>query len=255
MPDLDSAVRTYAERRPLVVASDFDGVLAPLVGDPMAARALPESLDALREMAALDSVTVALVSGRDLTTLRTLTGISEDEPIVLVGSHGAQSSEPALVAAEFDAAAERRLSRAEDAITAVTARHPGSRVEGKPTGVVLHTRGMTPEAETAALADAEQSVADVDGVVVLTGKSILEVQSVDVSKGAALQALSEHTGSRGTIYFGDDVTDETAFEMLAGDDANVTVKVGDGDTAARFRIADPASVAATLTTLAALLTR
>lgn len=255
MSGLTETLREYAERSPLVVASDFDGVLAPLVGDPMAARALPGSLAALRAMAGLDGVTVALVSGRDLTTLRALTGIADDEPIVLIGSHGAQSSDPALVAAEFDAAAERRLAEAERAIGPVAARHPGSRLEGKPTGVVLHTRGMAPGAEAAALADAQEAAAAVDGAQVLAGKSILEVQAVDVSKGAALQTLSQQIGAAATIYFGDDVTDETAFEMLADDPANVTVKVGEGDTAARFRVADPEEVGVALTTLQGLLAR
>lgn len=255
MTDLTTALRTYADRSPLVVASDFDGVLAPIVADPMAARALPASLAALRALAERDAVTVALVSGRDLSTLRHLTGITEDEPIVLIGSHGAQASDLQLVAAEFDAAAQQRLDAAESIIAAVAARHPGARVEGKPTGVVLHTRGMPAEQEEAALRDAQEQAASLDDVVAIAGKSIFEVQVVDVSKGVALQSLSQLRGAAATIYFGDDVTDETAFEALADNPANVTIKVGDGDTAAGFRVADPQAVAETLTTLSDLLTR
>lgn len=249
MTDLETALREFADRSPLVVASDFDGVLAPLVDDPMASRALPESMVALRAMSQLAGVTVALVSGRDLSTLRHLTGVAEQEPIVLVGSHGAQASDPDLVAAEFDPAAERRLTLAEDAMAQVAARHPGLRMEGKPTGVVLHSRGMRADAEAAALADAHAAVAPIADVVVLAGKNILEVQAVNVSKGVALQTLSAQNGSAATIYFGDDVTDETAFETLAAEPANVTVKVGAGPTAARFRVDDPAAVAVTLAML------
>lgn len=255
MSELTQALQSYAERSPLVVASDFDGVLAPIVADPMAARPLPASMAALRALADRDGVTVALVSGRDLSTLRHLTGITEDEPIVLIGSHGAQSSDPQLIAAEFDAAAQQRLDAAEAIIAAVAARHPGTRVEGKPTGVVLHTRGLPTEQEDSALADAQEQAAALTDVVVIAGKSILEVQVVDVSKGAALQALSQARGAAATIYFGDDLTDETAFKALSDDPANVTIKVGDGDTAAAFRVADPAAVAETLTTLSGLLTR
>ncbi|MFC6715293.1 trehalose-phosphatase [Branchiibius cervicis] len=255
MTDLTAALKEYAARSPLVVASDFDGVLAPIVADPMAARALPSSLAALRALADLDQVTVALVSGRDLSTLRHLTGLAEDEPIVLIGSHGAQSSDPQLIAAEFDAAARQRLDAAEAVIAGVAAAHPGSRVEGKPTGVVLHTRGMPAEQEVAALRDAREKAAALEDVVVIAGKSILEVQVVDVSKGAALQALSTSRDAAATLYLGDDLTDETAFEALSGDPANVTIKVGDGDTAAAFRVADPQGVAETLTTLTGVLAR
>ena len=95
----------------------------------------------------------------------------------------------------------------------------------------------------------------VDDVVAIAGKSIFEVQVVDVSKGVALQALSQTRGAAATIYFGDDLTDETAFQTLSDNPANVTVKVGDGNTAAAFRVADPQAVAETLTTLSGLLTR
>ncbi|PWJ26579.1 trehalose 6-phosphatase [Branchiibius hedensis] len=254
MSDLTDALQAYAARSPLVVASDFDGVLAPIVADPMAARPLADSMSALRALAGRADVTVALASGRDLSTLRHLTGITEDEPIVLIGSHGAQASDAQLIAAEFDAAAQQRLDAAEALIAAVAARHPGTRIEGKPTGVVLHTRGMPLEQEDAALRDAQEQGATLDDVIVIPGKSILEIQVVDVSKGAALQALSHSRGAAATIYFGDDLTDETAFEALAPDPANVTVKVGEGDTAAGFRVADPPAVTEALTALAAALT-
>ena len=39
--DLDGALRALAARRPLLLASDYDGVLAPLVGDPSAATPMP----------------------------------------------------------------------------------------------------------------------------------------------------------------------------------------------------------------------
>lgn len=255
MSDLTAALQAYAARSPLVVASDFDGVLAPIVADPMAARPLPSSLAALRELAGRNDVTVALVSGRDLSTLRHLTGITEDESIVLIGSHGAQATDPQLIAAEFDAAAQQRLDRAEALIAGVAAAHPGSRIEGKPTGVVLHTRGMPADQEQAALRDAQKQAASLEDVVAIAGKSIFEVQVVNVSKGVALQALSQSRRAAATIYWGDDLTDETAFKTLADDPANVTIKVGDGPTAAGFRVADPQAVAETLTTLSGLLAR
>jgi trehalose 6-phosphate phosphatase len=45
-------------------------------------------------------------------------------------------------------------------------------------------------------------------------------------------------------YFGDDVTDEDAFRALGPRD--VTVKVGDGETAARFRVEHPEDAAEAL---------
>ena len=42
-PALDAALRAFAARPSVLVALDFDGVLAPIVDDPAAARALPAS--------------------------------------------------------------------------------------------------------------------------------------------------------------------------------------------------------------------
>ena len=50
------------------------------------------------------------------------------------------------------------------------------------------------------------------------------------------------------LYAGDDVTDEHAFDALH--DADVTVKVGHGTTAARYRVDDPDALVAALATLA-----
>ena len=54
----------------LLVATDFDGVLAPFEADPMDAAPLPGTIDTLRALAALPHVHVAVVSGLDLDTRR-----------------------------------------------------------------------------------------------------------------------------------------------------------------------------------------
>ena len=56
----------------------------------------------------------------------------------------------------------------------------------------------------------------------------------------------------GVLYAGDDVTDERAFAILDDDAGDVTIKVGEGPTIARHRLADPEAIAAMLTILASL---
>ena len=46
----------------LLVACDYDGTLAPIVADPTAAKPLPESVHALRSLAALPATTTAVIS-------------------------------------------------------------------------------------------------------------------------------------------------------------------------------------------------
>ena len=48
----------FARRGDVLVASDFDGVLAPFVLDPMDARAQPGTLESLTSLAALPATTL-----------------------------------------------------------------------------------------------------------------------------------------------------------------------------------------------------
>ncbi|NHN55545.1 trehalose-phosphatase [Calidifontibacter sp. DB0510] len=250
MTALSSALASFAGTGRVLVASDFDGVLAPLVMRPDDARALPQSLSALRSLAGMPDTAVAIVSGRDLATLRTLTGLTEDDPIVLIGSHGGEPAVPLPIEARLDAAAQERLARATAYLEQVAGRHPGTRLEHKPANVVLHTRGLSEEAAAAAAADGMAITQAHPDVHVMAGKSIVEAGVLDVNKGVALTALAQRVGAEATLYLGDDVTDETAFAVLPP--PNLTVKVGPGKTAATQRIPDPEAVASLLADLADL---
>lgn len=249
-PTLAAALEAAADTQSLLVATDFDGVLAPFERDPMAVRPLPGSIDLLRALAALPRVEVAVVSGRDLGTLSSLTGVAEDEPIVLIGSHGAESSSPAVTAAMGAAAvtsadAARLATLSAEVTTLLAERHPAARVEHKTGAVVVHTRGLDPEIAEAAIADARALALTHPGVRVLKGKSVLELSVSHADKGSAVSALARARGATARIYFGDDVTDEDVFVRLTRPE-DVTVKVGPGSTAARYRVEDGAAVVDTL---------
>jgi trehalose 6-phosphate phosphatase len=231
--ELVAAIDEFVSAATVLVASDFDGVLAPLVLDPMASRPLPGTIESLEGLAGLPSTYAAVVSGRDLATLTQLTGLAGSD-VTRIGSHGGESS------AADAAAALTHDQRAElDAVTAeleeVTAAHSGAGLEHKPAAVVLHTRRMADEASAR---DAEAAALEVTGrhtgLHVLHGKHVVEVSVVRADKGTALVALRDEVGADAVAYLGDDVTDEDAFRALGAGD--LTVKVGSGDTAARFRV-------------------
>ena len=72
----------------LLVVSDYDGTVAPIVTDPAAARPLREAVVALRNLAALPQTHVAVVSGRALRDLAAISGLPPE--VHLVGSHGSE---------------------------------------------------------------------------------------------------------------------------------------------------------------------
>ena len=235
-PRLVSAVHELISRRPVLLALDFDGVLAPLVDEPSAARALPGTLDLLTALAGRDGVHVALVSGRALADLRAVAEVPAGSRLLLVGSHG---SEVDGAVTDLDDAASQRLGALRSAFEAIAAAHPGVHVETKPAGVVLHTRRAARD-HAAAAAAAALAVANQPGSHLTQGKEVVEVSVVEAGKGVALDQLRSSLGARGVLYAGDDVTDENAFAALRPGD--VGIKVGDGETAAAHRLPDPTAV-------------
>lgn len=251
--DLRSALAAFAARPRVLVAVDFDGTLAPIVTDPLQARALPGGLEALREATALRGVSTAVVSGRDLATLEMLTGIGPDDGITLIGSHGAQTNrgDPAELvsaagAALLDEAAAALLATLRDELEAIRSRNPSVRLEYKPAAVVLHTRGVVPSAAEAATKAAHEAGRRHTGVHVLSGKEVVELSVSAADKGSALADLARASRSDATLYVGDDVTDERAFAALHPLSGDLTVKAGAGETVAVQRVPDPEAVVALL---------
>ncbi len=240
-PGLDAALRAFAQRPTVLVATDFDGVLAPFVLDPLDARPQEGTVETLTALAAMPGTHAAIVSGRDLETLTRLSG-TEGSAIGRIGGHGAQTSRALTWHLDDDAAA--LLDRLPDLLAPLLADHPGVRLEHKPTAVVVHTRGLPAEQARAAEDAAEALGSSTDGLSVLRGKHVVELGVVHADKGSALRALAEELGADAVLYLGDDVTDEHAFEVMAPPD--VSIKVGEGATAAAHRVSGPSKVPAVL---------
>lgn len=234
--DLTHALDAAAATERLLVTSDFDGTLAPIVNDPADARPLPAAAEALAALADLDATTVALISGRALAVLRDLSGAPAT--VHLVGSHGA----------EFDngfahPVDDALLSRIVDELRAIAATRPGVTVETKPASVALHVRNASAADGDAALAEARAAAQSWDAHPT-EGKAVLEFAVVTTDKGEAVDILRAQSDATAVVFLGDDVTDEKAFRRMR--DGDVGVKVGPGDTLAAYRIGSPDDVAAAL---------
>ena len=247
MTALDEAVRALAAAPRLLVALDFDGVLAPIVPVPADARPLPAAAAAIDALAALPDTTVALVSGRGLANLTAVSGFGP--PVHLIGSHGGEFADTDGAGSMLDDAARARLGRLSAELRELVAGEPGVTLEDKPAGVAVHVRNAERAVAARVLDAVRAGPASRAGVATTPGKEVLDLAVLEVSKGSALDRLRERIGADAVFFAGDDVTDETAFARLRPGDLGV--KVGDGDTAAEHRVADPEAVAALLEDLVA----
>ncbi|WP_203138222.1 trehalose-phosphatase [Microbacterium sp. JZ31] len=255
-PAWTTEVQDIARTERLLVALDFDGVMAPLGDDPMAVRALPETTAAVQRLVTLPDTVVAFVSGRQLADLRVIGEHTDDSAVWLAGSHGAEHWRPSGVRlatedvtvgddAERASGADALVADAERAIDGI----PGAWIEVKAYGFALHTR-LSAEADAArAQAVADALVAErAPGWRRRTGKNIIEYAWRHEGKDTAVARLRAETGATAVLFAGDDVTDEDALRTLG--EGDLGIRVGDGETAARVRVADPLELAELLTALA-----
>jgi trehalose 6-phosphate synthase/phosphatase len=190
----------------------------------------------LRDLANCAGVSVALVSGRTADFLeKHLGGLG----VTLVGEHGFRwlpggTGEWDLfyphVNTEWKAAIREHLEQA----ALLT---PGTHVEEKQSALVWHYRKAEPEFgqwRARGLLEELTSMAANLPVTVHHGQKIVEISSVQVSKGAAVDHLLREWKCDVALVAGDDQTDET---MIAWPPKALisSVKVGKGPTRAPYR--------------------
>jgi trehalose-phosphatase len=232
-PELRATIARIARVPQLLVACDYDGTLAPLVDDPTAARPLPESVAAIRALAALPQTLVAVVSGRALRDLATLSRLPSE--VHLVGSHGSEFDVGFVERLPSDLVEIRARLKAE--LRRIIANQPGVRLESKPASVAVHVRAAEPDVAARVVEAVRSGPATWPGVHVKNGKQVVELSVMATHKGTALEQLRSQLSASAVLFLGDDVTDEDGFATLRGPD--VGIKIGVGDTVAPYRVDAP----------------
>lgn len=245
-PELLSAIRHIALTEHLLVALDFDGTMSPLVDHADDARPLPRSATAFAGLAALPRTTTALISGRALASLRSVA--SPPDETLLIGSHGAEAwLGPGSSTLSLEPEQRELLADVRTILEDIVELAPGTLLEDKPAGVVLHTRLAADDVAEDAVAAASAALQGRPGVFLKNGKRVLETSVVNASKGEGVTFLRQAMGATAVIFAGDDATDEDALGRLVVGD--VGIKVGLDFTQAQFRVEAPVHVAEVLEVL------
>jgi len=226
----DSIRRLVNGRRPLLVVSDFDGTLSPIVLEPTAARIVPAARAALRRLARLaeerpERVRVVVLSGR---AARDVAGRVRVGGVAYHGNHGIEAGTLArrgraeLLEVASDAVLEPFVPGA-TALGRAVARELGSPpwlfVEDKGPSVAFHFRqAPDPERARAALLEAitavETEVGD-HGLAAIDGRRVIEFRPAEAGgKGTAVKRLIERERPGAVLVMGDDRTDAEAFEAV-----------------------------------------
>ncbi len=229
--------------RPLLLAWDVDGTLAPITADPTATAVPKHVVTLLDELGCVPDVEVALVTGRDVDTLQmlapvqrawravqhgailyaplTLSPDATSEPDVTVSGNpigqenniapGAEVWRVPLPPSEQVIALEAFIAWAQDQLVTL-----GAGLETKFGSAAVHVRQMmeTQPHQAREVLTCALEYALEHSLPVRQGRALIEVDLMCGNKGDALQKLVEVTGARGVSYCGDDWTDVPALERV-----------------------------------------
>jgi len=235
-----------AARRALLL--DYDGTLVPFVEDPKQARPDAELMDLLRGLGASGGNEVAIVSGRPRRELEEWFG---QLPVSLVAEHGVWVRPQGGEWRMLKALTAEWKERVRPILQAYVDRLPGALLEEKEFSLAWHYRGADPEQasrHSRELLDALAGFARNIGVRVLEGNKVLEVRNTGVSKGTAAVEWLGSLEADFVLAIGDDRTDEDLFRALPT--TAYSVRVGLGETAARYYVKSHTAVRRLLGALA-----
>lgn len=202
--DTIEVLRKLASARgPLLVATDLDGTLAPIVKQASSARVPAATLAVLERLST--AARVAVITGRDLNTARRMVSC---DGVVVVGSHGLEASLEHPLLPEVDRIGlDAALEQVEQQVISLV---PSAylHVERKAISTAFHYR-QRPELEEP-LRKALSNLPP--GLRLREGRMVLEVlPDARGGKDLALRALCSHFRAKSLMVMGDDLTDVGMF--------------------------------------------
>jgi trehalose 6-phosphate phosphatase len=212
---LEAILRSPAET---LVASDFDGTLAPIVEDPEQAYADPNAIAALGRLGERVAA-IVVITGRPARTavrlgrFREVAGLNS---MIVLGQYGVERWEAANDEYRLPPNPEQISAVADELPTILDSLGLGqARIEDKGRAIAVHTRSLPdPKGAFATLGGPLADLADRYGLMLTPGKNVWEIRVRGIDKGATLRALVAETAARQLIFAGDDLGDLPAFHAV-----------------------------------------
>ncbi|WP_193212065.1 bifunctional alpha,alpha-trehalose-phosphate synthase (UDP-forming)/trehalose-phosphatase [Luteolibacter marinus] len=223
--------------RKLGLFLDYDGTLRDFVDVPDHAVPDPDLPGLIRDLAAVGNISLAVVSGRPSTFLeKHLGGLGA----TLVGEHGYRwldggSGDWQLFNPHVNTEWKHSIREHLEQVCLLT---PGTHMEEKQSALVWHYRKADPEFgawRARGLLDELTGMAANLPVTVHHGQKIVEISSLQVSKGVAVEHFIKEWNCSLALVAGDDQTDETMIALEPEGVEFFAVKVGKGSTRATYR--------------------
>jgi len=224
----------YTTAKNKLILLDYDGTLISYKALPEKATPSEPLLYLLQKLSSKPNTKLALVSGRSSSSIDNLL---PGQQFDIVAEHGAMlkhNNQWSYLVKE-ETKWKETVSKVMSIFTALC---PGSFIEEKQFGLAWHYRNCI---EQDGIYFSRQLISELKNpaaefhLKVTDGKKVVEVNSIHINKGNAVQYFINTVSYDYILCIGDDRTDEDMFRVLFDNSNAYTIKVGEGDTLAKYK--------------------
>ena len=221
------------EAKHILLLTDYDGTLTPIVGRPELANLPQRAKQSLQLLAENPHLTLGIISGRTLEDLQEKVGI---EGIIYVGNHGLEIEGPGITYVNPVAGkAGPILSSLSEELSKALSGIKGAWMDNKGLTLSLHYR-FVDEAQIEEMSEIfheaiKASLASGEVQIIMSKKAYDIKPTVDWDKGEAAAFIAKRISKKEplTVYLGDDVTDYDGFRTV-DENGGISIYVGEENT-------------------------
>jgi trehalose-phosphatase len=242
LPEIDRLVEGGNQ---ILLVTDFDGTLCPLVDFPRNVVVPKMIIESLDHLCSAPRIAIAVISGRALEDLMSRLPL----PVILAGNHGLAIRAPGF---RFEHAGARllrpKLAEICDRLRRVIAPWKRAWLEDKALTATVHYRNVNRIEHYSLIRAVRQALASYDGLFGMrTARDAMEIHPrVAWNKGTCLSWIKRRLSLKNSdcICIGNDPADESMFETNVN---GMNIKVGAGRRSEGcFQVADVFEVATLL---------
>ncbi len=232
----NKTVENYKKASKRLFILDYDGTLSPIRSLPHQAKPKKALKNLLTTLSEQNNTDVVVISGRDKDTLESWLG---NLPIALASDHGVWIKRKNKTWSNTLPNDQHWLESVSNIIQKFSDEMPGSFIEEKTHSIAFHYRNSEPDMVSVKLPELKEALRSIIGrqpIEMQDGRRVLEIKDQRMNKGQAALSFSSEDAYDFIFIAGDDTTDEDMFKTHPN---HYTVKIGYGETNAKYRLKDP----------------
>lgn len=230
-------IEQYKSATNKLVLLDYDGTLVNFAGTPDAATPSEQIVNLLLKLNSKPQTSVVIITGRGYQDIERLIG---HLPIKIIAEHGAWIKEDATWKVQVEDAGLWK-KEINPILNSITVKCPNSFIEEKHFSLSWHYRNAEPQTGYACSRELirrlEKEIISYN-LKIIDGSKVIEVVNKQTDKGKATCYLLGKNNYDFVLSIGDDKTDEDMFEVLTDNKKHLTIKVGEGNTYAMYKLSN-----------------